>query len=347
MKSKTIIINSEHDPKQRGILTLFEEDDLLKCRIRPYNMPTLNKFCKLAIYHQNQVYSANMIERNGTYESSMVGDFDIDKDFYSAIVDTNNNNEVLLSGGTYGGFFFNDGFDETKNSVFKKIEPVNFENSLEPNKSETTEKLPNLNERKTMHNQENKECFGDCAHCQYKEYFYANTENFQTKSNLNQENNFSTIQPQSETNNLQDKPKSTENENTIKTESTTQTKPNAENQSENNNSSSEQTILSAIIPQFEYIFNNYPHDEELNSLLPYSKFVKINEGDECYSIGAMYDDEQIKYICYAIKREYNQTPPEEIGSNYQWLPCDKEDPLSDGYFIVFQDAKDLHILQFK
>ena len=51
------------------------------------------------------------------------------------------------------------------------------------------------------------------------------------------------------------------------------------------------------------------------------------------------------YMCYAVKSNYNSTPPDELGNNYQWLPLDKEDPLSDGYYLVFQDATDFKILE--
>ena len=105
MKSKTIILSNENE-KGRGILTIFEEDGLLQCRLRLYNTPKLTRFCKLGIYHNSEVFSANLLEKNNTYTSSMVGDFNIDNDFYSAIIDTENNNQVILSGGTYAGFFF-------------------------------------------------------------------------------------------------------------------------------------------------------------------------------------------------------------------------------------------------
>ena len=58
----------------------------------------------------------------------------------------------------------------------------------------------------------------------------------------------------------------------------------------------------------------------------------------------MHGDE-IKYICYAVMRSTNCQPPKELGEHYQWLPLDKDDPLSDGYFIVFQDATDLKIVE--
>ena len=58
-----------------------------------------------------------------------------------------------------------------------------------------------------------------------------------------------------------------------------------------------------------------------------------------------YKDEEMKYICYAVMCNYNTPAPTELGDYYQWLPLDKEDPLSEGYYIVFQDASDLKILE--
>lgn len=287
MKSKTIIISAPEENKSngRGILTLFLEDDLLKCRIRLYNVNKLNKFCKLGIYHENEVYSANLLEKNGVYESSMVGNFDMDKDFYTALIDTSNSNYVILSGGTYQGHYFND------YSVFNKEEIIDVE----------TEAAIDAEIKKS-------DCNDDCdrcANCKYKEYFYSQIKEEQTVK-----------------------------EQDVKTTNNEIKKENAIN------------VINSLIPQFDYIFNNYKPDEELNSLVLNSRFVKIDENQEEYSIGTIYDNDNLKYICYAIKRDYNSKVPDELGEHYQWLPIDKEDPLSEGYFIVFQDAKDLKILEF-
>ncbi|MBQ9795510.1 MAG: hypothetical protein IJW36_00925, partial [Clostridia bacterium] len=74
------------------------------------------------------------------------------------------------------------------------------------------------------------------------------------------------------------------------------------------------------------------------------KFVKIEENNEQFSIGAIYEQDEMKYICYAVLKDYNTPAPQELGEHYQWLPLDKEDPLSEGYYIVFQDAHDLKIV---
>ena len=119
MKSKTIIL-SNNNQNGRGILTLYIEDDLLKAKLRLYNVSTLNPHCKLGVYHNQEVSSANLILKNGQYTTSLVGNFNLDADFYTAIVDTSANNNVILSGGTYAGYYFDD------NSVFNNIAKPNY-----------------------------------------------------------------------------------------------------------------------------------------------------------------------------------------------------------------------------
>ena len=116
MKSKTIIISSDHSG--RGILTITEEGDLLKCKLRLYNVERLSASCRLGLYHNEQVYTANLINRGSVYESSFAGNFDMSLDFYSAIIDIEKNNKVLLAGGTYAGYFYDDSsVFESKNSA--------------------------------------------------------------------------------------------------------------------------------------------------------------------------------------------------------------------------------------
>lgn len=281
MKSKTIILSNTEEHSGRGILTLYEEDDLLKCKLRLYNTPKLDKFCKLGIYHSNQVYSANLLEKSGVYETSFVGDFDLNLDFYTAIINTNENNKVIIAGGTYAGCCF-----EENSPQFEETNPT-----------------------QTVENQNVEECKQDCKNCEncvYKKMFYE--QNVENQSNIEE--------------------------------------PKNENNAETNQNANIPTIMESILPQFNYIFENYTPDEELNNLLPNSKFVKMVEDNQQYSIGAIFDEEKIKLLCYATKCNYNTPAPQELGENYQWLPLDKEDPLSEGYYIVFQDAEDLKIVRF-
>ena len=371
MKSKTIILSNENH-KGRGILTIYQEENLLQCRIRLYNTPKLDRFCKIGIYHENKVYSANLLEKNNVFTSSIVGDFNINNDFYAALINTNNNNEVILSGGTYAGFFFNDNsvFEDNKlNSIFENtVEKVNPNTNLykhhedwcsnEITNSYSQEKIDNnsqtLNLQKSETNQQFQElekCENKCDKCEnciYKEYFYSHNEttnnNFDNLNNSSKNDNPTPKELYQAETNVTTHPNYENYENIVKT-SNQPARDKDLNQSQDNASNETKTILESLIPQFKYVFENYPEDEILNNLIPNGKFVKINENNNQYSIGAIYEDEEMKYICYAVMCNYNSPAPQELGQHYQWLPLDKEDPLSEGYYIVFQDTQDLKIVE--
>jgi len=305
MKSKTIILSQEKS-NGRGILTLYMEDELLKAKLRLYDIPQLSPHCKLGIYHNKEVSSANLIYKFGQYSTSFVGNFNMDNDFYTAIVDTGNNNAVVLAGGTYAGYYFND------NSVFNNLnDSNNITNSSfeeEPEQyisSEDTNKQLNNTQLK-MENTTASECLQDCSKCKYKEYFYSNNP---LPNLINQQ--------ASQPNPIKEEP-----EQKLST-----------------------SVLENLIPQFDYILSHYPENSELNSLIENSKFVTIEGNVDSYSLGAIYLENKLKYICYAVKCNYNTPAPEELGKFYQWLPINSEDPLSEGYYIVYQDALDLKIIE--
>ncbi|MBE7076613.1 MAG: hypothetical protein E7374_01830 [Clostridiales bacterium] len=300
MKNKTIILSSPENSinqNARGIISLYIEDDLLKCKLRIYSLAKLNPGVKIGIYHRDQVYKSNLLDKGGQYESSLVGSFNMDEDFYVAIVDTSSN-EILLKGGTYSGYYFNMDFSE--NTLPTDTEEVKEECSSCP----------------------------DCANCKYKEFFYANqqADNTIAETHSQEEQKIETHE-YSEIDNK-------------KTEEL-QTKDSLETNEKEN----KKTILTSLIPQFEYVFENYPLDEEIMKLVENSKFVRIQENENSFCIGAIYENDQIKYICYAVKCDYNSKVPEELGEHYQWLPIDVDDPLSEGFYIVYQDSQDLKIIE--
>ncbi len=335
MKSKTMILQSQTNNKSgRAILTLTQENDLLTTKLRLYSFAPLDANAKLGVYHNNQVFAGNMLFKDGAYISSLVGDFDINADFYCAVVDTLNNNTPLLAGGTYGGYYFDDTSVITNNlnNCYSpnKITPTR-ETATQSNNPINASQQQQTNSQQPCQNQcDNANNVNPCIGCKYKEYFY--TQQSQ-QSQPTQQNNADNIA----TNNL---PKQSEQQsNHILAEK--QTKPDSEPAS----TSKTPTILESLIPQFDYIFKTFPECEELNSRIENSRFVTISEGSNTYCLGAIYKDNQPEYICYAVPTAYNAPVPEELGTHHQWLPLDPEDPLSDGYHIVYQDAHDLKIIE--
>lgn len=330
-----MILQSQTQNKAgRAILTLTQEDDLLKTKLRLYSFAALDADSKIGVFHNNQVYSGNMLLKDGAYVSSLVGDFNMDDDFYCAIVDTKNNNTPLLAGGTYGGVYFND------TSVITN----NLSNNFSPNKiSPATETASPFAQPPHASQQECQNSCADhnhtdsanpCLGCKYKEYFYTQNplpKDFNSSAPTKQTSNVVTenqAKPATNSALQEDKPKNEEAE-------ANPTTPQPNN-----------SILESLTPQFDYIFKTFPECTELNNAIENSRFVKITEGNSTFCIGAIYKDNQPQYICYAVPTAYNAPAPPELGEHHQWLPLDPADPLSDGYHIVFQDAHDLKIVEF-
>lgn len=99
-----------------------------------------------------------------------------------------------------------------------------------------------------------------------------------------------------------------------------------------------ETFLNDIIYQLDEMFKQYPNDDLIMSIIPNSRFVKVTMENSSYILGVIYEDKLMKYIAYGVPASYNSLPPVDFGQNYQWLPLNPEDIMSDGYFMIYQDA---------
>lgn len=98
-------------------------------------------------------------------------------------------------------------------------------------------------------------------------------------------------------------------------------------------------FLNDIIYQLDEMFAKYPADDVLNSIIPDSRFIKVeNDNSNSYVLGVIYENKLMKYIAYGVPAKYNTLPPADLGQNYQWLPLNPEDVMSDGYYLIYQNA---------
>ena len=96
-----------------------------------------------------------------------------------------------------------------------------------------------------------------------------------------------------------------------------------------------------IAEQIDALFQNYPNEEMLESIVPNSKWVKVNyEGSEnTYVVGLLYELEVVKYVAYGVPGKGIDNVPESLDGYSQWIPLDPKSPDKDGYFVMFQDAE--------
>ena len=100
-----------------------------------------------------------------------------------------------------------------------------------------------------------------------------------------------------------------------------------------------QDFYSRVEGQINNFFENNEADLALESIIPDSKFCKVNLDGGYYVFGIIYEGGKEKCICYGIPCDYYDAPPKEIEGYSQWLPVDTNNYQGKGYWLTYQDAK--------
>lgn len=91
-------------------------------------------------------------------------------------------------------------------------------------------------------------------------------------------------------------------------------------------------------PQIDKLFQENPAEEHLQEIIPSSKWVRVESGDDdFYVFGLLYDEDgQIRYVCYGVPAVFEENPPKELLGYPIWLPLGQDDGF--GYWLMYQDA---------
>ena len=92
-----------------------------------------------------------------------------------------------------------------------------------------------------------------------------------------------------------------------------------------------------ISEQIDDLFEKNMRDEELERLIPNSKWVKVRfeENQKEYIVGLIYELGVLKYVCYGVPGEKEKNPLIGLEDYSQWLPVNNQ----DGYWVMFQDSR--------
>lgn len=146
-------------------------------------------------------------------------------------------------------------------------------------------------------------CKEDCSNCVYKKFF------FEHKSEVE------AIEP--------------------KEEHSTQIPQNPHDEEQ------EEMFFDKLKPQIDKLFESNPIEENLQSLIPSSKWVKVEYEDDgdFYVFGLLYDESgNVKYVCYGVPAVFEQEPPKELSGYPIWLALDQNNQNGFGYWLTYQDA---------
>ena len=92
----------------------------------------------------------------------------------------------------------------------------------------------------------------------------------------------------------------------------------------------------SVKPQLDEIFVCFPECDDLEGIVPNSKWAKIQVEDGFYVVGLILDGEVVRYISYGVPATKNSCPPSEIRDVAVWLDDGKKE--GNGYWVIYQDA---------
>ena len=104
---------------------------------------------------------------------------------------------------------------------------------------------------------------------------------------------------------------------------------------------SQPTFLDKLKPQIDKLFEDNQAENNLQSLIPNSKWIKVDYEDDgdFYVFGLLYDEDgQVKYVCYGVPAMFDEDAPKELSGYPIWIPLDKENNQGFGYWLTYQDA---------
>lgn len=97
----------------------------------------------------------------------------------------------------------------------------------------------------------------------------------------------------------------------------------------------------AVKPQIDEMFVRYPAEERLNTLVPNSKWVRVDtDAEDYYVLGVLFDLSLPIFICYGVPGVRSVPPRGDIADVSVWLPLDNRRPDGDGFWVIYQSATD-------
>ena len=102
----------------------------------------------------------------------------------------------------------------------------------------------------------------------------------------------------------------------------------------------QENFYSKIKDQVEKLFAENKEEDYLQELIPNSKWVKVelDEGNDYYVFGLIYEEDKLKYVCYGVPGIYQKNPPRELSGYPVWFPLDSGRREGFGYWLTYQDA---------
>lgn len=300
-EKKSIVLRSVENDERKAILTLEKLNGEVKGSLRLYNFASEPLgIISLGIHHDGKVEKAGLTRKEGMLYSFGSGLNNIPKTFSCAVVNIfNGQSQPILFGNSEGQTARDALFDQVISGLGRASTVEDVEKILDEN---------NINYEDDLQEEIDSEidkamgcCEGACENCEYKKYYLEH----QKASSLSLDEN---------------------------------DKMNEEIEEEEKK---ENTFYNEIKKQIDKLFEENPTEQYLENMLPNSKWVKVSVDDEgnFYVLGLIYEEEELKYICYGVPGVYQPSPPRQLSGFPVWFALDNDNPQGFGYWLSYQDAQ--------
>ena len=300
LERKNIVLNGVENQSQRAVLTLECDEEITKGKLRLYNFGVEPKgILSLGIYQNEKVEKAGLIK-----SSSMLYTFSCDiklgKDFSCAVINfVEGEPKPILYGNCEGYSDREEIFEEVLNALSTSKNMADVEDVLDEYGVDYNDKL-----KEEIENEIEKTFKDDVSACSQENCKDCEQCEFKkyylSKVSLTNEIfNETELQP------------------------------------------SKEMFYLELKPQIDDLFANNPSEEYLQELLPNSKWVKvkIDEDGNYYVLGLIYEENNLKYICYGVPGVYQKNAPRELSGYPVWFPLEESKPQGFGYWLSYQDAE--------
>lgn len=109
---------------------------------------------------------------------------------------------------------------------------------------------------------------------------------------------------------------------------------------ENERTNARPCYYDSVKEHLERLLAAYPPEDELEQIVPYSRWVKITFArGKYYTVGLISDETAPRYVCYGVPAEKHGEPPNALRGYCSFMPLSVFDLEGRGYWMMFQDAE--------
>ncbi len=306
LQKKNIVLNGIDEINKRGLLSFSYDGEMVKGQLRLYNFGIEPKgIISLGMVVDGKVIKAGLTRKDNMLFTFLTSLSNLPQTFSCAVVNFSNGQPKPILFGTSNGNLDKDMiFDQVVQSLNETKNITDVENVLDKYGVDYEE-----NEKKEIEEEIDK---------------FLNSENEKSTTesiDLNSECDKNCESCEYKKYYMKNNFKIVENsENSLKKET-------------------EYTFYDEIKQQIDNLFENNPSEDYLETLIPNSKWVKVDlKNGDYYVLGLIYENNNLKYICYGVPGVYQKNPPRELSGYPIWFPLETEKPEGFGYWLSYQDA---------